>query len=147
MQSALGRPALLFLVAASLVGYSACAGVEPILEIADARNIKTGWTIPDEGYCDQPYVVVTDDGQWLCAMTTGKGTASRSSALIASIVPESPADGSAWSALWRAPGRRSLQQRNHQGECQDHCLSLDLLPDRPGFGLQSQSCFSTDGRS
>jgi len=31
----------------------------------DARNIKTGFVIPDEGYSDQPYVVITDDGAGL----------------------------------------------------------------------------------
>lgn len=39
----------------------------------DWRNIKTGRIIPDEGYADQPYVVKTDDGAWLCVMTTGPG--------------------------------------------------------------------------
>jgi hypothetical protein len=39
----------------------------------DPRNIKTGWIIPDEGYSDQPYVVITNDGAWLCVMTTGTG--------------------------------------------------------------------------
>jgi len=39
----------------------------------DARNIATGHEIPSEGYCDQPYVVKTQDGAWLCVMTTGRG--------------------------------------------------------------------------
>ncbi len=39
----------------------------------DPRNIRAGAVIPDEGYSDQPYVVVTDDGAWLCVMTTGRG--------------------------------------------------------------------------
>ncbi len=39
----------------------------------DVRNIKTGWVIPDEGYSDQPYIVVTNNSAWLCVMTTGKG--------------------------------------------------------------------------
>ncbi|MDP6525426.1 MAG: sialidase family protein [Kiritimatiellia bacterium] len=38
-----------------------------------AIDIATGWEIPSEGYCDQPYVVKLDDGTWLCTMTTGKG--------------------------------------------------------------------------
>ncbi len=38
-----------------------------------AIDIGTGSIIPDEGYCDQPYVVKLDDGTWLCTMTTGKG--------------------------------------------------------------------------
>jgi hypothetical protein len=39
----------------------------------DPRNIATGSIIPDEGYCDQPYVVITKQGHWLCTMTTGPG--------------------------------------------------------------------------
>lgn len=36
-------------------------------------DISSGWEIPSEGYCDQPYVVKTTDGAWLCTMTTGRG--------------------------------------------------------------------------
>jgi hypothetical protein len=50
-----------------LTAASACAA--PV----DMRDIKTGFTIPDEGYCDQPYVVITKDGNWLCTLTTGVG--------------------------------------------------------------------------
>lgn len=39
----------------------------------DPRNIATGRSIPSEGYADQPYIVKTDDGAWLCAITTGTG--------------------------------------------------------------------------
>ncbi|HOS95651.1 MAG TPA: sialidase family protein, partial [Armatimonadota bacterium] len=39
----------------------------------DPRLITTGRPIPSEGYADQPYVVQTDDGAWLCVMTTGPG--------------------------------------------------------------------------
>jgi len=39
----------------------------------DCRNIRTGHPIPVEGYCDQPYVVRTKDGAWLCTLTTGPG--------------------------------------------------------------------------
>ncbi len=31
------------------------------------------WIISSEGYADQPYIVKTDDGAWLCVMTTGQG--------------------------------------------------------------------------
>ena len=51
------------LVLATLVGAGA----------ADPRNFNHGRLIPDEGYCDQPYVVITRDGNWLCTMTTGAG--------------------------------------------------------------------------
>lgn len=39
----------------------------------DPRHITTGLNIPSEGYADQPYIVKTDDGAWLCAITTGVG--------------------------------------------------------------------------
>ncbi|MEA1951873.1 MAG: sialidase family protein, partial [Planctomycetota bacterium] len=39
----------------------------------DPRDIRAGFVIPDEGYCDQPYVVITKDGNWLCTLTTAGG--------------------------------------------------------------------------
>jgi hypothetical protein len=39
----------------------------------DRRDIATGFSIPSKGYADQPYIVRTDDGAWLCAITTGSG--------------------------------------------------------------------------
>ncbi len=39
----------------------------------DPRLIDTGRRIPGKRYCDQPYVVVNDDGSWMCVMTTGAG--------------------------------------------------------------------------
>ncbi len=39
----------------------------------DPRHIQTGFEIPSEGYCDQPYVVVNADSTWTCVMTTGCG--------------------------------------------------------------------------
>jgi hypothetical protein len=42
-------------------------------DLGDYRRTQSGSEIPSEGYCDQPYVVVTNDGTWLCVMTTGTG--------------------------------------------------------------------------
>ena len=42
-------------------------------QVPDPRNITTGLVIPDEFYADQPYIVKTSDGAWLCVMTTGPG--------------------------------------------------------------------------
>ena len=39
----------------------------------DWRNAVLGKIIPTENYSDQPYVVKTDDGAWLCCVTTGSG--------------------------------------------------------------------------
>jgi len=40
---------------------------------SDPRNIRNGLEIPSELYSDQPYLVNTADGAWLCVMTTGAG--------------------------------------------------------------------------
>lgn len=37
------------------------------------RNAETGSVIPSLNYCDQPYIIKTDDGAWLCCITTGPG--------------------------------------------------------------------------
>jgi hypothetical protein len=44
-----------------------------MIQIPDTRHIRTGWEIPTETYSDQPYVVLTSDGAWLCVITTGAG--------------------------------------------------------------------------
>jgi hypothetical protein len=41
--------------------------------VPDPRNITSGWEIPTATYSDQPYIVCTDDGAWLCVLTTGAG--------------------------------------------------------------------------
>lgn len=41
--------------------------------VPDPRHISNGNIIPDESYADQPYIVKTNDGAWLCVMTTGPG--------------------------------------------------------------------------
>ena len=51
----------------------------------DWRHIKNGSIIPDESYSDQPYIVKTDDGAWLCAMTTGSGHEGQSGQHIISL--------------------------------------------------------------
>ena len=38
----------------------------------DKRDIHSGNIIPKQSYCDQPYVVVNEDGSWTCVLTTGK---------------------------------------------------------------------------
>lgn len=56
-----------FLAAFSPLAAAPAAGNE------DGRNIRSGFPIPSEGYSDQPYVVITRDGNWLCTLTTGRG--------------------------------------------------------------------------
>ncbi|WP_419642811.1 sialidase family protein [Victivallis vadensis] len=40
---------------------------------SDWRLLDNGSRIPAENYADQPYVVRTGDGAWLCCVTTGSG--------------------------------------------------------------------------
>lgn len=44
-------------------------GAEP----RDPRNFSNGNLIPDEDYSDQPRIVVTRDGTWVCVLTTANG--------------------------------------------------------------------------
>lgn len=39
----------------------------------DFRHISNGAVIPTGSYSDQPYIIKTDDGRWLCCVTTGNG--------------------------------------------------------------------------
>ncbi|RRB02153.1 sialidase family protein [Larkinella rosea] len=52
---------------------SLCFVLNNWLFAQDARDLKTGTVIPDETYSDQPYIVKTNDGAWLCVLTTGTG--------------------------------------------------------------------------
>ena len=63
----------------------------------DPRNITTGRMIPDESYCDQPYVVITQDGNWLCTLTTGSGHEGQGGQHVVSTI--STDHGKTWSPL------------------------------------------------
>jgi hypothetical protein len=63
--------AALWLAATAGTTAGAVAATAPV---PDPRHIANGWEIPSEGYADQPYIVQTDDGAWLCVMTTGRGS-------------------------------------------------------------------------
>ncbi|HEY0074251.1 MAG TPA: exo-alpha-sialidase [Abditibacteriaceae bacterium] len=63
----------------------------------DPRNIRNGLEIPREHYCDQPYVVQTDDGAWLCCMTTARGEEGAQTQHIVSV--RSKDKGKTWEPL------------------------------------------------
>ncbi|MDF2927473.1 MAG: BNR/Asp-box repeat protein [Paenibacillaceae bacterium] len=63
----------------------------------DMRNIATGWEIPCEHYCDQPYVVITKENSWLCVMTTGAGVEGEHGQHVVSTL--SSDQGRTWSRL------------------------------------------------
>jgi BNR repeat-like domain len=62
----------------------------------DPRHIIHGATIPSESYCDQPYIVKTDDGAWLCVITTGTGREGESGQHVVTMRSEDR--GKTWSA-------------------------------------------------
>jgi hypothetical protein len=62
----------------------------------DPRNIRNGLEIPTETYCDQPYVVQTNDGAWLCVLTTGVGREGQSGQHVVTL--RSTDRGQTWSA-------------------------------------------------
>ena len=87
----------------------------------DRRNIKHGREIPTITYSDQPYIVKTDDGAWLCCITTGVGREGEPGQIVtttrstdqgqtwAAPVFVEPAAGSpeaSWAVLLKTPGRR-----------------------------------------
>jgi hypothetical protein len=93
----------------------------------DARNITTGRIIPDEGYSDQPYIVKTDDGAWLCVITTGPGKEGAGGQHVvtrrstdqgrtwSAAVDVEPSDGpeASYAVLLKVPGGRVYVFYNH----------------------------------
>jgi hypothetical protein len=61
------------------------------------RNIASGWTIPDEDYADQPYIVKADDGAWVCVITTAGGHEGATSQHV--VATRSTDFGRTWSPL------------------------------------------------
>ncbi len=68
---------------------------EPVSQ--DSRNLRAGLKIPDEGYCDQPYIVVTPEGHWVCTMTTGPGREGEKGQHVVATI--STDQGRTWSEL------------------------------------------------
>jgi len=93
----------------------------------DPRLITTGLEIPSRGYADQPYVVQTDDGGWLCVMTTGAGKEGQPGQTVVSLrstdrgrtwsepLPLEPDGGpeASYAVLLKVPGGRVYAFYNH----------------------------------
>lgn len=62
----------------------------------DPRHLANGREIPTETYGDQPYVVVTADGGWLCVLTTGAGREGEPGQHV--VAMRSTDQGRTWSA-------------------------------------------------
>ncbi len=102
----------------------------PFALAEDLRDIRTGWEIPTENYADQPYIVRTDDGAWLCVLTTGSGHEGASGQHVVTLrssdrgrtwsppVDVEPADGpeASYAVLLKVPGGRVFAFYNHNSD-------------------------------
>ena len=93
----------------------------------DWRNIHNGMVIPDVVYSDQPYILKTDDGAWLCILTTGAGREGQSGQYVAAtrstdrgrtwsdLVPLEPPGGpeASYAVLLKTPSGRIYAFYNH----------------------------------
>jgi len=84
-----------FLIGSNLSSHGAADALDRIP--SNWRNIASGWTIPDEAYADQPYVVKCDDGAWLGVITTSDGHEGATSQHV--VVTRSTDSGRTWSPL------------------------------------------------
>lgn len=73
----------------------------------DWRDAEKGYPIYTNGYCDQPYVVVLNDGTWLCVFTTGAGAEGTGGQHIVSSISND--QGKSWSVPVKIeePGKES----------------------------------------
>ncbi|MBP7049936.1 MAG: exo-alpha-sialidase [Phycisphaerae bacterium] len=115
------------------------------LTAQDLRNIRTGWEIPTETYADQPYVVKTDDGAWLCVLTTGPGREGGRGQHVVSLrstdggrtwskpVDIEPTDGpeASYAVLLKVPSGRVYAFYNHNTDGLWQ-VKADLPPYRAG---------------
>ncbi len=88
---------LLILLCAGPLVWAAGADHDKKAAAVDPRHIEVGHLIPDEGYCDQPYVVITKDGNWLCVLTTGKGHEGRFGQHVVATISKD--QGKTWGPL------------------------------------------------
>ncbi len=107
------------------------AGAEAALPAAtpipDPRHITNGLEIPTASYSDQPYIVKTDDGAWLCVLTTGGGREGEPGQHVVTLrstdqgkswsqpVPLEPLGGpeASYAVLLKVPGGRVYCFYNH----------------------------------
>lgn len=67
----------------------------PSVQTNDWRNFHGGRQIRVKHYNDQSYVVITPDGNWLCALTVGEGPEGAPGQHMAALI--SPDQGQTWS--------------------------------------------------
>ncbi len=122
----------------------------------DNRHIAAGCEIPTERYSDQPYVVKTDDGAWLCTITTGGGVEGASGQHIIATrsldkgqtwsapVDVEPADGpeASYAVPLKTPSGRIYLFYNHNTDDRRHVIADDPpYKDGKCFRVDSQGYF------
>jgi hypothetical protein len=90
----------------TLIGLLACT-LEVGAQETDWRNVRNGYMISTNGYCDQPYVVVLKNRKWLVVFTTGEGKEGTGGQHIVASVSED--QGKTWSnpVQIEKPGKES----------------------------------------
>ncbi len=109
---------------------------------SDTREIVRGSLIPDEYYADQPYVVKTNDGAWLCVITTGSGHEGEGGQHVISMrstdrgktwekaVDVEPAKGpeASYAVMLKAPSGRVFVFYNHNTD-----NIREVIGDKPAY--------------
>ncbi|MCW5965640.1 MAG: exo-alpha-sialidase [Bryobacterales bacterium] len=135
-----------YLILAAVLAVGAAA------QITDLRHISRGNVIPDEFYADQPYIVKTDDGAWLCVMTTGPGVEGAGGQHVVSLrssdrghtweapVDVEPANGpeASYAVVLKVPGGRIFVFYNHNTDNVRRVIADDP-PYREGFNPRVDS--------
>ena len=133
----------------------------------DPRNITNGLEIPTITYSDQPYIVQTDDGAWLCCVTTGAGREGEPGQIVTTLrstdqgrtwsapVAVEPADGpeASYACLLKAPSGRIFIFYNHNTD-NVRAVQADNPPYATGWCTRVDSlghfvfkCSDDDGRT
>jgi hypothetical protein len=138
-------------VVLALAAFPARAGAD--IPGKDPRSLQHGRAIPDEGYCDQPYVVVTPAGDWLCVLTTGKGIEGQMGQHVVStrskdrgqtwskLVDIEPADGpeASWVVPLLTPGGRVYAFYDYNGDHVDSLGGKKIRADMLGWFVYKYS--------
>jgi hypothetical protein len=111
--------------------------------VPDWREITQGSVIPSENYTDQPYIVICDDGSWLCVVTTSMANEGATSSHVVSsrstdlgktwspVVPLEPSGPpeSAYATAVKVPSGRIYAFYNHNTDNIRSILRVDGTPE------------------
>lgn len=156
------RAAFIAIAAAAALSAAVSGGGARAAESGkDWRNLAQAVSeIPSEGYCDQPYAVVTGKGEWVVVMTTGKGeegapgqhvvaTISRDRGRTwGGLIDVEPANGpeASWATPYLAPTGRLYVFYTYNEDNRREVLDANRKPIRRVDTLGAMMCrYSDDG--